>query len=117
VTERSGDRAKTKRPGLARGPLCYNEPIDQTGAKLLFDDTSTEAERVLIEGLRSRSGAQRFAIARALTARTITLALRALRRAHPELSEREVRYLCVEIHHGRELTEMCRRQDGQEAAP
>jgi hypothetical protein len=91
--------------------------MNHTGAKPLCDDTSTEAERVLIQGLRSRSGAQRFAIARALTARTITLALRALRRAHPELSEREVRYRFVELHRGRELAEMCRRQDGQEVAP
>lgn len=70
-----------------------------------------------MEGLRARSAAQRFAITRELTARTVTLALRALRRAHPELSEQEVRHLFVEVHYGLRLAEICRKRDAREPAP
>ena len=73
--------------------------------KPLFEDTSPEAEKVLIEGIRARSAAQRFAVTRALTGRTVTLALRAIRRAHRDLSEAEARILFIELYYGRDLAE------------
>ena len=85
--------------------------------KPLFEDTSPEAEKVLIEGIRARSAAHRFAITRGLTGRTAGLALMAIRRARPHLSEAEVRYLFVELHYGSRLAAALRAKAGLEALP
>ena len=45
---------------------CYNAWHGRAAMKPLFEDTSPEAEKVLIEGIRARSAAQRFAITRGL---------------------------------------------------
>lgn len=66
-------------------------------------DTHPDVERVQIALLRRASIAERFARVRSLTQTTIQLALRALRRQHPELSSDELFVLFVEIHYGEAL--------------
>jgi hypothetical protein len=68
----------------------------------------TNADRVQVELLRAAGTARRFARARSLSESTISLARRAIRERHPELSEREVLLRFVEAHYGRELAQRVR---------
>lgn len=69
----------------------------------LSPDTSPEAERVQIELLRASSMARRFEAARALSAMTIGLALKAIRESMPGADERSVMLCFVAVHHGEAL--------------
>jgi hypothetical protein len=73
-------------------------------------DTDADAEAVQLELLRRAGTARRAAMALALSAQVIGMARRALRRAHPELSETEAALRFVELHYGRELAEGVRRR-------
>lgn len=68
-------------------------------------DTDPEAERVQLELLRAASPARRAALACRLSDQVRHLALRALRRAHPEASEDEIRVIFVRVHFGDELAD------------
>jgi hypothetical protein len=61
-------------------------------------DTQPEAEQTLIALLRNTSRATKFAMIRSLTRTAFQLSQRALRRANPDLTERELDLLFVEYH-------------------
>lgn len=71
-------------------------------------DTAPAAERVQIELLRRATTAQRAALAISLSETAIALSRRAIRRAHPDWSEREVLLEWAALHYGRELSERVR---------
>lgn len=70
---------------------------------MLPSDTSPEAEQVQAELLRNASTARRFQLAQSLSRMTIQLSRRALRRAHPDATEREIDLAFVELHYGHAL--------------
>jgi hypothetical protein len=76
--------------------------------KTLSEDTHPAAEKVQIDLLRKATPARRFAIARALTERVITLSRRAIRALHPGASEEEVNLVFVELNYGKELADSLR---------
>lgn len=59
--------------------------------------------------LRAASPARRLAAARSLSATVIQLSRRAIRRRHPDWSERDVLLEFVSIHYGADLAERLRR--------
>lgn len=71
-------------------------------------DTHPEAERVQLELLRGRSPAERFALTRSLSTSAIQMARRALEKANPGLSKRELDLLFVESHYGSEIANRLR---------
>ncbi len=68
-------------------------------------DTHPDAEAVQIELLRRASPARRFELARSLSRTTMWLAWRAIRRAHPDVSDEEVSVRFVALHYGEELAQ------------
>ena len=72
-------------------------------------DTHPDAERVQIDLLRRATVATRIARVRSLTATTIAMSRRAVRRRHPELDERELDIAVVALHSGEELAQRLRR--------
>lgn len=72
-------------------------------------DTSPEAEQMQLRLLRDMSPAQRANLALELTSEVIRASKRAIARAYPSLTEREVGYRFIELHYGRELAEATRR--------
>lgn len=75
----------------------------------LPSDTHPEAERAHIALLRTATPAQRFAKVRSLSEMTLRLTRRALRRRHPDLSERDVDIELLAACYGRTLAERVRR--------
>ncbi len=73
------------------------------------ESSSQAADRVQIELLRAAGTKGRFAKTRAITAAAISLARRAIRKQHPEMSEEEVLLEFVAVHYGRDLAEKVRR--------
>lgn len=71
-------------------------------------DTSPEAEAVLLDALRRETVAERISRMRSLTATAVFLSRRAIRRAHPGLSRRELDLKFVECHYGRPLSDRLR---------
>ena len=71
-------------------------------------DTTPEAEKVQIELIRKSSIAKRISVVRSLSRMTMFLSRRAIRRANPSLSEREVDLVFVELHYGKELAQQLR---------
>lgn len=69
----------------------------------MLSDTSPEAEKVQIELLRKATNAQRLGLALSMTDLAIGLAKRAIARANPGLSQRELDLIYLEVHYGREL--------------
>lgn len=76
----------------------------------MFSDTDPEVETVRQEILRGKTGAEKFALVRSLTATVIALCRQGIRDRHPEFSEREVDLHFVEMNYGRELAEGLRRR-------
>jgi len=68
-----------------------------------FSDTHLAAARVQLALLRDASPCRKFQLARSLTRTTASLAFRALRRANPELSERDLDLLFVARNYGDDL--------------
>jgi hypothetical protein len=66
-------------------------------------DTTADAERVQVQLLRRASRARRLHLAFSLSATVIGLARRALMRANPDASLRELDLRFVELHYGREI--------------
>ena len=71
-------------------------------------DTAPQAEKVQIELIRRSSVAERISMVRSLSQMTMFLSRRAIRRANPSLSEREVDLAFVELHYGKDLAERLR---------
>ena len=74
----------------------------------LSRDTHPAAEEVQIRLIRDATPARRISLMRSLSAFTIRLARRAIRDANPELGERDLDLLFVEIHYGAELADRVR---------
>jgi hypothetical protein len=68
-------------------------------------DTAPEAEKVQIELIRQSSVSKRIATVRSLSLTTMYLSRRAIQRANPSLSEREVDLAFVAYHYGEDLAE------------
>ena len=66
-------------------------------------DTTPEAEAVQVTLLRAASVGRRLHLAFALSATVIGAARRAIARAHPNASTRELDVLFVELHYGADL--------------
>ncbi len=68
-------------------------------------DTSPEAEKVQIELIRRSSVARRISIVRSLSQTAVYLSRRAIQRANPSMSQREVDLAFVAIHYGEDLAD------------
>ena len=66
-------------------------------------DTAPDAERVQVDLLRRAPVARRVRLALSLSATVITLARRALARAQPHASARELDLRFVELHYGADV--------------
>lgn len=71
-------------------------------------DTAPQAERVQIELIRKSSVSERISRVRSLSQTTRYLSWRAIQRANPFLSDREVDLIFVEYHYGKDLAERLR---------
>jgi len=71
-------------------------------------DTTPEAEKKQIDLIRESSVSRRMSIVRSLSQTVIYLSRRAIRRARPSLTEREVDITFVANHYGEELAERLR---------
>ena len=69
----------------------------------MLSDTHPEAEKVQIELTRAMTAAQKMTLMRSLTATAIRLSRRAIARANPEFSPREVDLKWVELNYGKQL--------------
>jgi hypothetical protein len=67
------------------------------------------AERKQIELLRAAGPGRRAALMRGVTTSVIEMARRAIARAQPGISERDVDLRFVELHYGRDLADKLRR--------
>jgi hypothetical protein len=66
-------------------------------------DTTPEAERVQVDLLRAAPVARRLHLALRLTATVVGAARRAIARAHPEATRRELDLRFVELHYGADV--------------
>ena len=73
-------------------------------------DTHPDAEAVQIELLRRTSVSRRVAMVCSMTRLAVSSSRRACRRAHPELTERELDLLFVELNYGSDLAQRLRRR-------
>ena len=80
-----------------------------------MNDTHPDAERVQIELLRKAGPEHRMAMACSLTDYVVQLAKQAIARAHPQASQREHDLLFIEVHYGRHVANLVRRQRGAAA--
>jgi hypothetical protein len=71
-------------------------------------DTDPRAEKVLIELIRKSSVAERISRVRSLSQTVMFLSRRAIQRANPCMTEREVNLAFVELHYGKALAEQLR---------
>jgi hypothetical protein len=71
-------------------------------------DTTPQAEKVQIELIRKSSVSRRISRVRSLSQTVIFLSRRAIQRANPSFSEREVDLAFVEHHYGKDLAERLR---------
>ncbi len=72
-------------------------------------DTHPDTEKVLILLIRKASSTQKLNQVRSLSQTVIRLSKRALARANPNLSKREVDLLFVSHHYGKELADRLRK--------
>jgi hypothetical protein len=73
-------------------------------------DTHPEAAELQFELLRNATIAQRIQMMRSLTEMAVRNSKRAIRRARPELTERERNLFFIELNYGRDLAEQVRAQ-------
>jgi hypothetical protein len=71
-------------------------------------DTRSAAEQKQIEAMRRMSVGRRMALMRGLTASTHSRAMRALRRARPQLDDVELRIWFIELAYGPSLANKVR---------
>lgn len=77
-------------------------------------DTCSEAEKVQVELIRESSISSRISKVRSLSQTAMYLSRRAIQRANPSLSEREVDLAFVANHYGEKLSESLRMYLGHE---
>jgi hypothetical protein len=70
---------------------------------------SPDAERIQVELIRRASVVQRMARMRSLSSSVIQLSRRAMRKRHPDWTERQVLIEWMAVHYGRDLAERVRR--------
>jgi hypothetical protein len=80
----------------------YREMICQS------PDTMPEAEKVQIELIRASSVPERISRVRSLSRTAMFLSRRAIQRANPSMSEREVDLAFVEYHYGKDIAQRLR---------
>ena len=68
-----------------------------------FCDTPEEIEQIQLSLIRQASVARRISSVRSLSQTAFQLARRAIRRANPTLTQREVDLLFVALHYGEDL--------------
>ena len=73
-----------------------------------LSDTTEEIERIQAALLRRLTVAERISRSRSLSQTAIQLARRAIRRANPHLTKREVELLFVALHYGEDLASALR---------
>ena len=71
-------------------------------------DTDPEMEKYQLLLIKKASVSKRILTARSLTSSMISLSRRAIKRAHPEYSQKELDLAFLEIHYGNELSEAVR---------
>ena len=71
-------------------------------------DTHPKAEEVQLQLLRQATPAKRFGIMCSLSQTMAALSRRAIRRANPDYSQRELDLAFISIHYGEELAERVR---------
>ncbi|MGR3177670.1 MAG: hypothetical protein ACUZ8E_06400 [Candidatus Anammoxibacter sp.] len=71
-------------------------------------DTNLEAEKVQISLIRKASIAKRISRMRSLSRSVIQLSRKAIRRANPNLNEKELALTFVSYHYGSELADCLR---------
>jgi hypothetical protein len=71
----------------------------------LLSDTSPEVDAVLVGMLRTLTDSDRYRRAASLTEFAVTQSKRAIRRAHPDWSPREVDVFFVRLCHGNALAD------------
>ena len=76
-----------------------SQPVTQ------LSDTDKKIEKIQIALIRKLSPAERVSRLRSLSRTVINLSRRAIRRANPELSERELNYKFLMFHYGNEIAE------------
>ena len=74
-------------------------------------DTTPETEQRQLQLLRDKFPAQRVALALQLSADVIQLSKRAIARAYPELTPRQVEHWFIELHYGVQLANAVRAHD------
>jgi hypothetical protein len=70
-----------------------------------LSDTEANTERIQIALIRNLNISERISRLRSLSQTVISLSRRAIRRANPELSEKELNYKFVAYHYGNEIAE------------
>jgi hypothetical protein len=76
--------------------------------KRSLSDTDSRAARVQVDLLRNAPVAKRIHLACSLTRTAILLSRRAIGRANPDLVERDISLLFVELHYGKHLAQEMR---------
>lgn len=74
-------------------------------------DTSIDIDRVQLDLLRQKSPHERAMIAVRLTDEVRLASRRAIARANPEFTPRQIEYCFIELHYGRELADAVRNYD------
>jgi hypothetical protein len=74
-------------------------------------DTSVDVERAQLQLLREKTPAERAALALQLSSDVIRASKRAIARAHPDVTAREVGHLFVELHYGKALADAVRQYE------
>jgi hypothetical protein len=74
-------------------------------------DTSVDVERAQLQVLRDMSPAERVALALRLSSDVMHASKRAIARAHPEFTARQIEHMFIELHYGRELADAVRQHD------
>ena len=66
-------------------------------------DTSPEAERIQIELIRKMSPAKKFNLVRSMTRTMIQASRENIRSLHPDLNEKDLNLLFIELYYGKDL--------------
>ena len=77
--------------------------------KPYLTDTHPEAEKIQISLIRNSSLAKRMSMVRSLSQTAIQLSQRAIYRANPGLSDRELKIKFVSYHYGAKLADRLRK--------
>jgi len=77
----------------------------------LFEDTSPEAEKILVAKLREAGSTKRLAIALSLTTAMRRLSLAGLKRRHPDASERSLLLRMARLTYGKEVANLIPEQE------